>query len=774
MATPEQNMQALKDLVADLQSQRQHNRILRLHFVNDDGPAAIMLCNGLNAYESLSRDFQFNVEVLSDDAGIELKTVQGKLVTVELVREDGSLRYFNGHVFEFRLDKTDGGVATYHMVLKPWTAYLRLRKNNRMFHGKTVLQQTRLIFGEYRINHWDTQVKSADPAMTDAVQFDESDHNYLHRRWEQLGWHYWYEHGKSGHQLILCCDSASAKPIDGPSPAVPWQAAAGSREDDAIATWAPVRYIMPGQYAATGFDFKAPRPVPGGANLAHVPTLNQQGDVLDLEVYEYAGAYAFKDAAEGDALVRRRMEEIEARGKHFEATGNDRYLQPGRYFSFTDHFEFKGQTVEAEFLITEARHQARNNYLQASGVLPFYANQLQCIRKKIPWRPGRGFTSTEPKIYGVQTATVVGPKGAEIHSDEYGRVRLQYHWDREGTFNQESSAWVRVASTWAGSNFGFMAVPRIGQEVLVQFLDGNPDRPIITGRVYNADNMPPWDLPANQTQTGILSRSSQGGAYDNANALRFEDKKGEEQLWLHAEKDQLTEVENDEKKWVGRDRVKDIDRDETSHIKRDRTETVDHDETITVHNNRTERVDHDEKVSIGDNRNEDVGIDENVKIGKHQSLDVGQNRSKSIGKNEKDKIGKNWSIKVGAFKTETIALAYMQNVGLAKMVNIGGVHSVNVGAMAIEMVGLSKMVKVSQSYSSTAGKDISFEAGKTYTVDAGDNNSHIKMDADSITLSVGKASITLKKSGEITIAGTKVETAGSEAVNHIGPNINNN
>jgi type VI secretion system secreted protein VgrG len=546
MPSTEQNIQALKDLMAD----RQHARILRLHFCNDDGPAAMMLCNGLNAYESLSRDFQFNVEVLSDDARIELKTVQGKLVTVELVREDGSLRYFNGHVFEFRLDSTDGGVATYHMVLKPWTAYLHLRKNNRIFHGQSVMQQTRLILGEYKLNNWHNQMPD-DPAMTDAAQFDESDHNYLHRRWENLGWHYAYEHTASGHKLVLAQDSTAAKAIDGPSAAVPWQAAAGSREDDAIATWTPVRRIVCGQYAASSYDFKNPRPLPGGANLANVPTLNQQGDVLSLEVYEYAGAYAYKDAAQGQEVVSRRMEEIEARGKHFEATGNDRYIQPGRYFSFTDHFEFKDAGDNGHFLITQAQHSARNNYLQGAGVLPYYANQLLCIRRVVPWRPGRAFCSTEPKIYGVQTATVVGPKGAEIHSDEYGRVRLQYHWDREGTFNQESSAWVRVASTWAGSNFGFMAVPRIGQEVLVQFLDGNPDRPIITGRVYNADNMPPWDLPANQTQTGILSRSSQGGTYDNANAIRFEDKKGEEQLWLHAEKDQLTEVENDEKKWVG-------------------------------------------------------------------------------------------------------------------------------------------------------------------------------------------------------------------------------
>jgi type VI secretion system secreted protein VgrG len=510
-----------------------------------------------------------------------------------------------------------------------------------------------------------------------------------------------------------------------------------------------VRRIVPGQYAASSYDFKSPRPIPGGANLAHVPTLNQQGDVLDLEVYEYAGAYAYKDAAQGQEVVKRRMEEIEVRGKHFEATGNDRCVQPGRYFSFTDHFEFKDAADEGHFFITQTRHSARNNYLQATGVQAYYANDLLCVRKKLPWRPGRNFTSTEPKIYGVQTATVVGGKGKEIDSDEYGRVRLQYHWDREGTYTEESSAWVRVASTWAGSNFGFMAVPRIGQEVLVQFLDGNPDRPIITGRVYNACNMPPWQLPQNQTQTGILSRSSQGGGYDNANALRFEDKKGEEQLWLHAEKDQLTEVENDEKKWVGNDRTKTVDRDETSHIKRDRTETVDHDETITVHNNRTERVDHDEKVSIGDNRNEDVGIDENISIGKNQSIKVGVNRDETVGSNETIKIGSNRSVTIGGNKAETIAMAKAETIGLAKALTIGLAYQTTVGAIMNTSVALSQSAQIGMSKST--------KVGKTYSIDAGDE----------FTVTVGKSTFKMKSDGTIEVNGHtfSVGTTGEQSFN---------
>jgi len=189
---------------------------------------------------------------------------------------------------------------------------------------------------------------------------------------------------------------------------------------------------------------------------------------------------------------------------------------------------------------------------------------LQCSFSALPctqqYRPPR--RTPKPFVQGPQTAQVVGPAGEEIFTDQYGRVKVQFHWDRYGQRNERSSCWVRTSSPWAGKSFGFVQVPRIGQEVVVDFLEGDPDQPLITGRVYNAEQMPPWELPANATQSGVLSRSSKGGAYGNANALRFEDKKGEEQLWLHAEKDQLTEVENDETKWVGRDRRKTIDRDD--------------------------------------------------------------------------------------------------------------------------------------------------------------------------------------------------------------------
>jgi type VI secretion system secreted protein VgrG len=524
-----------------LKNAPQHNRFLRMSFPKGDGPKALMLPNGLDAVEAVSRDFHFSVEVLSNDARIALKDVQGKMVTVELVREDGSVRYFNGHVFEFRLVSTDGGYAFYAMVLKPWTAYLSLRKDNFLFHGKNIAAQTDEVFRDYLVADWKLQIAGADEPMTDACQFDESDHNYLNRRWEALGWHYWYEHRKDGHTLVLSDDTTAAEPIDGATCEIPWQSEAGSMEDDAIASWTPVRRIMPTRVAFTSFDFKNPRPL-----SAELPTINQQGDVLDLEVYEWLGAKGFKNSSEGDALVRQRMEELEARGKHFEASGNDRYVSARRWFRFTGHFDQApagNDDAEREFLILEVRHHARNNYLLEASAQAFYKNAFTCIRKKIPWRPGLNFNSALPKIYGIQTAIVVGPKGEEIHTDKYGRVKVQFHWDREGQYDEKSSAWIRVGSAWTGKGYGFIGIPRVGQEVVVQFLDGNPDRPLITSCLFNEDNLPAWGFPEAAHRTGIQTRSTPGGA--GHCEMVIHDKAGHELLNIRSQKDMVTTVLHD-------------------------------------------------------------------------------------------------------------------------------------------------------------------------------------------------------------------------------------
>jgi type VI secretion system secreted protein VgrG len=494
-------------LFADLMLGRQYNRLLRLSFPNDDGPSSQLLLNRLDATEGLSRNFKFTVELLSDNPSLALKEMQGKLLVAELVRRDGSLRYFSGYVFSFRRTHADGGITHYEAELGPWLKFLDLRKDNYLFHGKNLREQAESIFSDFSyLPRWEWRVTMPDPAITDACQFDETDFNYLSRRWEAAGLCYWYEHAADGHTLVVSDDSTRAAEIDLDAE-VRFQAAGGHEEEDGIDRWSPIRHIAPTSVGVTAFNFK--HPIPAELNI---PTLNQQGAVPNIDFNEYAGTYAFRDRQEGDALARLRMEEMEAASRYFDAEGNCRHLQPGRWFCLTDHFNhnpevYTDQAGRDDFLILEIHHSATNNYLEREDENAGYRNRFTCIRKMIPWRPGRDFNSRQTKILAPQTATVVGPDGhSGVHTDEYGRVRVQFHWDRAGTRDERSSAWIRVAGAWAGAELGAAAIPRVGSEVLVQWLDGNPDRPIITGGVYNERNMPPWAVPGQHSITGLRSR----------------------------------------------------------------------------------------------------------------------------------------------------------------------------------------------------------------------------------------------------------------------------
>jgi type VI secretion system secreted protein VgrG len=316
---------------------RQFNRILRLSFPHNDAPVSQFVVNKIDASESLSKDFEFTVELLSDTASVALKTMQGKLLSIEMVRQDGSLRYFSGYVFSFRRLHSDGGITFYEAKLGPWLKFLSLRKDNYLFHNKTLREQSESIFRDYGTHpQWDWWVTGDDPAMTDACQSDETDFNYLSRRWEAAGWYYWYEHDATGHKLIVGNDSTRAPELDGGAQ-VRFHSEGGALEEDAIDRWSPVRHAMPSSIALSAFNFKDPRP-----SSLTLPTLNQQGKMLSIESYEYTGAYGFKNIKDGDAQCRIRMEEIEAVAKHIEAESNDRFLMPGRWFQLTDHFIHKG------------------------------------------------------------------------------------------------------------------------------------------------------------------------------------------------------------------------------------------------------------------------------------------------------------------------------------------------------------------------------------------------------------------------------------------------
>ena len=484
----------------------QNNRLLTLSFPQGDAPYEILLVNRLEGQESLSRDFNFIIEILSDSAKLDPKDFVGKQVSVKLLRNDGGFRYFNGYVFKFRLVRTDGGIAFYEAELGPWLRYLTLRKNNRLFLQRSIGDQTAAIFQDYGVLPvWDWKVYQKDPPMTMACQFDEHDHNYVHRRWEHWGLFYWYEHTAAEHKLIVSDPVRPEQEIDGGSPEIAYQSEAGSQEADGIAAWSVIEQATSTHIAEARANFKSRNlnAQTGGVAEARTDAWKADGG-QKLEWYEYAGAYGHRNTEEGLEQTSRRIEAIEAIARQYEASGNNRFVMPGRWFQLTDHFGYplSKSRFDDQYLITFAYHVATNNYLQGVGAQATYSNRFRCVSRSTPWRPVRGYNSVDTRILAPQTATVVGPENESLYTDEHGRCLLQFHWDREGKY----TTWVRVSSGWAGGAQGMSALPRIGSEVVVMWLDGNPDHPLVVGRVGNVANVPAWKLPHQRALMGFRSR----------------------------------------------------------------------------------------------------------------------------------------------------------------------------------------------------------------------------------------------------------------------------
>jgi type VI secretion system secreted protein VgrG len=765
----------------------QRTRLMQISLPLSGGLSNGLLVHSMTGTEAISKGFEFRITVLSTDAHLPLKGMIGQPIVIDILQDDDTRRYLNGYIMQCRHTGADGGFAFYELVMRPWLSFLDYRRDTYIFQNMSVVDIVEEIFSDYKeLANFEWRLERNYPQFTYRTQYQESDFNFVSRQLEEWGLHYFFEHHADGHKLVISDSSYHSKPLPDHD-TLRYHRENQTEKHDTVTRFSEARLLQPASVAFSSFDFKQPSSQLQGTTQ----TLLQQGVAPLLEVYEYTGAYAFKNAETGDDYAKLRIEEFEARAKHWEGQSNCRSMVTGAYFELLDHYEYQeAEKTDRQFVVLELRHEAKNNYLpikekgreSADDSIAVYSNEFVVARRTVPYRPGRGFNSERPSVPGPQTATVVGPAGEEIYCDEHGRVKVQFHWDRAGTRDEKSSCWMRISNPWAGSGFGGIQLPRIGQEVIVDFLNGDPDQPVITGRFYNADNMAPWGLPANKTQSGFYSRSV-GGGYNNANAIRFEDKSGQEQLWLHAEKDQLTEVENDEDKWVGNDRRKTIDGHETTIVHKNRTETVDLDETITIHKNRKEQVDLSETISIGTNRTESVALNELINIGvnrteqvgKNEGITIGSNRTKTVMGNEKDKVGKNWSVKVGKNKTETIGVMSMQNVGMMRMENVGMMYNLNVGGMMMTNVIANRTDNVGAKHSHTVGKNFDLTVGTGTTSAPPDGavtnvqekkaeekekeknpGSMIQMDGESIVLKVGKSIMKLDKEGNIFMTGNNI------------------
>jgi type VI secretion system secreted protein VgrG len=709
-------------------------------FIKTPLPETSLRLNSCMVRESLSVLGDMAVTLLATDPNISADKLLGKPVTVSAVLRDETRREISGHVTRFAQSGSEGRYYVYEMTVRPWLWLLTRTADCRIFQDMTVPDIVKSVFEDHPVANFEFKLFRKYRKWNYCVQYRETDFNFVARLLEHEGIYWYFEHGKEKHKLILV-DSASAHDASPGHASLPYYGNAGQLppDIDCVNHWAVSREVEPGKVVLTDHDFERPS-TSLKVDVAHTRSY----DLSDAEVFDYPGGYT--QASDGSQYAENRMEELQSDFEVFHGSANTVGVRVGHTLKLQRH---PRDDQNAEYLVTSTTLQIRHPGYEAGAGPALFQCDFGTIASGQQYRPTR--RTPKPCVNGPQTAVVVGPSGEEIFTDKYGRVKVQFHWDRRGAKNEKSSCWVSVSHPWAGKNFGVVHIPRIGQEVIMGFLEGDPDRPIVIGRVYNAEQMPPWDLPANATQSGILTRSSKGGGYGNANALRFEDKKGSEQLWLHAEKNQDIEVENDETHWVGHDRSKTIDHDETVHVKHDRTETVDNNETITVHANRTETVDRNESITIGVNRS--------ISVGGSETATVALQRSHAVGVNESIAIGAAQEVAIGAYQTVSVGANQDINVGSNQSTSVGSNQSVTVGQSRTIEIGKDLTSSVAKKETRTVGderttniaKDDKLQVGKKFLLEA----------ADEITLKTGDASITMKKDGTIQIKGKDITITGS-------------
>jgi len=649
----------------------QENRLIA---VEVDGLAKdALLLQGLTGHEGISRLFSFHLDMLSENFSVDFNDVVGKKVTVKIRLADGSsYRYINGYASRFGQSGSDLNFAHYRAEVVPRLWFLTRNANCRIFQNKTVPDIIKQVFeaagftnDDYRLS-----LQATYETLEYCVQYRETDFNFVSRLMEQNGIFYFFEHHEDGKHVLVVGDKPS---VHQPCPfqeKMRFDAMAGGpEEEDVVTSWITEAELHTGKYSLSDYNFKKP-------NLdlkVSDPTVIKVGGNSQYEIYDYPGDYELKDP--GRTIVKIRMQEQEAQYKVSSGMSVCRVFTTGYKFDFEEHYR---DDVNASYVLTEVEHRASvgGSYIAGGSASETYSNQFTCMQADVPFRPPR--TTLKPFVQGPQTAKVVGASGEEIYVDEYGRVKVQFYWDRLGKNDENSSCWIRVSQITAGAGWGAMFIPRIGQEVIVDFLEGDPDRPIITGRVYNAVQTTPGSLPDRKNISGIRSHSTKEGGDHGANVLAFDDTKGSEVFYIRAEKDMATRVEHNDDLKVGNDQTEDIGHD--------RTTTIHHDKTLNVLNNRTSTI------SASDS--ETVGKDQSVTIGTSQSNTIGTSQSNTIGTSQSNTIGTSQTNTIGASQTTSIAASKTETVGGSQTTTIGGAENHTVGGALMLTCGGAMEVTV--------------------------------------------------------------------------------
>ncbi|EJV2770173.1 type VI secretion system tip protein VgrG [Salmonella enterica] len=559
-------------------------------------PPGALLFASLDGGETLSELFSYVVQLKTPDtlnlgyvspaANLPLKPMVGKDLCVNIELDGGGKRHISGLVTAARVVGHEGRSVTYELRMEPWVKLLTHTSDYKAFQNKTVVDILDEVLAEYPYPVEKRLVESY-PVRTWQVQYGETDFDFLQRLMQEWGIYWWFEHSEDSHTLVLA-DAISAHKACPDSPLVEWHQEGLKLDKEFIHTITANESLRTGQWVLDDFDFTKPRSL-----LANTVANPRETGHATYEHYEWPGDYF--DKSEGEMLTRIRMEAQRSPGSRVLGGGNIRTLMTGYTFTLEN---YPTAEVNQEYLLMQTLLFVQDNAQHSGQDQHFtFSTRFELHPTREVFRPQR--TVSKPHTKGPQSAIVTGPAGQEIWTDQYGRVKVQFGWDRYGKMDENSSCWIRVSYPWAGKGFGMIQIPRIGQEVMVDFKNGDPDLPIIVGRTYNQDTMPPWGLPGMASQSGIFSHSLYGGP-TNGNMLRFDDKTGAEEVKFHAEKDLNTTVKNNETHTVMVDRTKTIIKNETNSIGEDRNTTVTKNDGLSVKLAQTINIGTTYRLDVGD------------------------------------------------------------------------------------------------------------------------------------------------------------------------------
>jgi type VI secretion system secreted protein VgrG len=539
----------------------------------------VLLFHGMHAHEELSRPSEYQIDLLSTKPDIDVDKILGKNVTVKLALPDDSIRHFNGYVTRFTQHGAYGRYYRYVAVVRTWLWFLTRTADCRIFQEMTVQEILDAVFADHpEVADVSFELTGSYRKWTYCVQYRETDFNFVSRLMEHEGMYYYFRH-TDGHNTLVVTDSTSKHtpspgyeeiPLIQPERIV-------RPELEHISSWEFSREIQPGLYVHDDYDFERP-----SVKLRTQKAVPRKYALSTYEVYDAPGNYVQKP--DGDQYASVRIDEYATQFETAQAATNSRGIRVGSLFTLLGN---PREDQNVEHLIVAANHELQ--YSDYEGIAFSEGASCRCgfvaMSSAQQFRPRR--ITPKPFVQGPQTAIVVGPPGEEIHTDQHGRVKVQFHWDRRGEKNEKSSCWIRVSHPWAGKGWGLVSTPRIGQEVVVDFIEGDPDQPIVTGRVYNAECAPPFGFPAGAVISGVKSQTHKGAGY---NEMSLDDTAGNEKITIHGQFDMNTTVEHDQTSTIKNNRttsvvvddVLNVDANRTMHVKAKLTETVDAGQEVTV------------------------------------------------------------------------------------------------------------------------------------------------------------------------------------------------